>query len=467
MLDLTKVKHHPALDELVPVLSIKADNADLPFFRVIVAYYLSMMAATMRATVVTGNDEIPANCYALALAPSGTGKGRATTLMESAALKGFRERFISETLPEIAEQHMWMLASQRAAKKGTEDQNEYNALAKEYESCGAYAFVYDNGSGPAIKQMRQKKLLIANAGALNLIIDELAQNLLGASEALSVYLELYDQGLTRAKITMNSSERKRTEEITGKTPANLLLFGEPMELFKGDETENKFYSFLQTGYARRTIFAYGRPEKLFKNLTPKEVIKKRRDTSNQAAIDRWTSHFTYLADINKYDWQVSVPEAVEELLVAYQQDCEKRADLLPKQDIIRRAELTHRYFQGSQAGRHIRLRRRMSDHGRDPHASSSEAGGGVRRVLPEHADPGTSLRQAGAVYRRHRQGGHPCRSAAGAPLLQGRGGSQERHDLSGCGLGLQEQHPDQEELRTQWDRILLRGIPQGDLPGMR
>ena len=72
MIDLSKVDHHPAIQDIVEVLCNKTSNTDKGFFRVIVAYYISMMAASQRASLVTKDrGEIPINCYALALASSG------------------------------------------------------------------------------------------------------------------------------------------------------------------------------------------------------------------------------------------------------------------------------------------------------------------------------------------------------------------------------------------------------------
>lgn len=49
-----------------------------------------------------------------------------------------------------------------------------------------------------MKQMRHK-LLMADAGSVNLQIDEIGSNLVGNVDVLNTFLELYDMGLIKPK----------------------------------------------------------------------------------------------------------------------------------------------------------------------------------------------------------------------------------------------------------------------------
>ncbi len=345
MVDLSEVPHHPAIEEMAEVLSHRTQNLDLPFFRVIAAYFLSVMASSMRARMDTKDrGEIPVNGYTLAFAPSGAGKGFSVNIMEHEFLKGFRKTFIENTLPTLAEGNLWKIASSRAARKGTTEEDEHFGLAKEYEDTGAYPFVFDGGTVPAIKQIRQK-LLLANAGSINLQIDEIGSNLIGATEVLNAYLELYDQGYIKPKLTKNTHDNKRTEEIEGKTPANMLLFGTPSKLLDGGTTEDHFYSFLETGYARRCIFALGKPVPASSQLTPTEVYTQLIDPANQGQASKWASHFTWLADETHFNWLIDVPDNIAIELLTYRIECERQASEMPEYDDIRKAEISHRYFK--------------------------------------------------------------------------------------------------------------------------
>ncbi len=75
-IDLSNVKHHPVIAEISQALSERTRNPDLPFFRTIAVYFTSVIASTMRATLLTKDrGEIPVNAYVLALNSTGTGKG--------------------------------------------------------------------------------------------------------------------------------------------------------------------------------------------------------------------------------------------------------------------------------------------------------------------------------------------------------------------------------------------------------
>ena len=209
MINLTGVTHHPAIEEIVEVLCNKTQNTDRGFFRTEVAYFLAKMASNMRALIVTKDrGEIPVNIYALALATSGFGKGHSVNLVENEFMKGFKKRFIEDTMPMIAEKTLWEIANSRAARQGTDQQEEFDKADNEYKRAGAYPFTFDSGTVPAVKQLRNK-LLMANCGAVNLQIDEVGSNLMSNVDVLTLFLELYDQGIVKQKLTKNTAENTR------------------------------------------------------------------------------------------------------------------------------------------------------------------------------------------------------------------------------------------------------------------
>lgn len=345
MVDLSQVAHHPAIEEVVDVLCKRTQNNDRPFFRTSVAYFLSVMAATMRAKVNTADrGEIPVSTYAISLSPSGTGKGFSVGILENEFFSDFRQTFREHTLPLLAEQNMWKLAMNRAARKTTEEQAEYDGLVKEYDSTGAYPFVFDGGSMPAVKQIRQK-LLIANAGSINLQVDEIGTNLLNAAEILGGFLELYDQGRIKAKLTKHSSENKRTEEIEGKTPSNMLLFGTPSQLLDGAMIEDTFFTLLETGYARRCLFSFGEPEPAAEKKSVEDIYDDLTAAQSFGQASKWSVHFATLADATKHNWTVDVPRDVGVELLRYKIKCEEQARAMRDHETVRQAEMSHRYFK--------------------------------------------------------------------------------------------------------------------------
>lgn len=346
MIDLTGVVHHPAIEEIVDVLAAKTQNTDRGFFRVEMAYFLAKMASSMRAIISTKDrGEIPVNMYALNLATSGYGKGHSVAIVEGEFLAGFKKRFMEETFPIVAEKHLWDIASDRAIRNGTDQQEEFEKAESEFKRAGALPFTYDSATGPAIKQLRHK-LVMANCGALNLQVDEVGTNLVASLEPLALYLELYDQGLIKPKLTKNTAESQRNEEMDGKTPANLLLFGTPSKLLDGGPTEDAFYSLLDTGYARRCLFGWGQAaNKAHNTLTPAEIYANLIKPSNNAMVDKWANHFHSLADPAVFGWKMMVEDDVGIELLTYKIACEKQAATYSDHEEIRKAEMEHRYFK--------------------------------------------------------------------------------------------------------------------------
>lgn len=345
MKDIATLPHHPMIEEIVDVLCNKTQNTDRGFFRVMVAYYLAKLAASMRATIITKDrGSVPVNVYALSLAVSGSGKGFSVNVLEGDFIKGFKDRFMNDTFPTVAETNLWDIANERALRKNTDPQQEYDKVSGEFQRAGALAFTFDSGTPAAVKQMRHK-MLLANAGSINLQIDEIGSNLIGNMDVLNVFLELYDQGMVKQKLTKNTHENIRSEELDGKTPTNMLLFGTPSKLLDGGKTEDEFYSFLETGYARRCIFAYGERHRAADTLTPEEIYRRMASATSQADIDKWAAHFTRLADPTKFNWKLFVDDTVGIELLTYRIACEKFADSLPEHEEIRKAEVSHRYFK--------------------------------------------------------------------------------------------------------------------------
>ena len=344
-IDLSTVPHHPAVEDIVDVLCNKTQNIDRGFFRAEVAYFLAKMASCMRATIVTKDrGEISVNLYVLALATSGFGKGHSVNIVENEFLKGFKTRFMEDTFAVISEQNLWNIANTRAARNGTDQQEEFEKAEKEFKQAGAFPFTFDSGTPPAVKQLRHK-LLLSSAGSINFQVDEIGSNLLGVSDVLTLFLELFDQGLVKQKLTKNTAENTRTEELDGKTPTNALLFGTPSKLLDGAQTEDQFYSFLETGYARRCLFGFGQHQRAGENMSPEEVFRRLTEQTNVDTVNKWSNHFHNLADPAVFGWKMVVEDEVAIQLLAYKIDCEHIADQLAEHEDIKKAELSHRYFK--------------------------------------------------------------------------------------------------------------------------
>ena len=345
MIPFDEMTFHPTAEKLVDVLRHKAQQEDPLFFRVLVAYYFSMMAAQMRCVIATPDrGDIPVNMYALNLAPSGLGKGLSTNVLEEEVINQFKDRFIDETFPLLAEQHLPKVANKRALRKGTDPDEELEKVQKEFTGLGPLMFSFSEATSPAVKQMRHK-LLLANAGAMNMEVDEIGLNLSGIAEVLAPFLELYDKGKTKDKLIKESSDNKRLEEVKGNTPTNLMMFGAPVKLFDGAATEAQLTAFLDTGYARRCFFGYIRAAHKNLTLSAEDIYDMYTSDASTKLLEQLSDKFYNLADIINVNKRLVMEKETCLDLINYRIWCDHQADKLPEHEESKKAELSHRYFK--------------------------------------------------------------------------------------------------------------------------
>ena len=346
-MDFSNVEHNPCLEEITDLICRKTQNTDTGFFHVEVAYFLSKMAASMRAYIDSADrGQIPVNCYAICLATSGYSKGYSVNIMEDTILSGFKREFCGRLFHIIADRNINARAEDIAVANQLEVEDVIQQLKDSYNKAGNYVFTFDSGTSPAVKQMRNK-LLLSEIGAINFEQDELASNLLSSTDVIAVFLELYDQGKVKTKLIKNTSENVRDLDIDGKTPANMLLFGTPVKLFDGGTTEDFFYSMLDTGYARRCLFGYGlnNDKKAYYSQTAEEIYEALVEPKNKEITDKWNSYFTSLAQESMYNFRIELQKREAIQLLEYRIECEKKADELSQYAEIQKAELNHRYFK--------------------------------------------------------------------------------------------------------------------------
>lgn len=341
-----EMQYHPTAEKLVKILQTKTLNRNPLFFRVVVAYYFGLVASHMRTNIKgwAGRGTIPVNVYTLALSPSGSGKGHAVGLIEGEVINNFRNIFYDHTFPISAEQHCEQLAIKRANKNGTDVDEELIKLGKDFQNLGALLFTFDSASTPAIKQMRQK-VLMANAGSINLQIDEIGANFSSSIEALTAYLELYDKGLIKDKLIKSSAENQRYDRIEGHTPANMMMFGTPSKLLDGAKIEEQLTEMLEMGYARRCLFAYTETANKETDISVDDMYEKLFNDDNDDTLEELSEHFGELADLSLLNQSLTIKPETVKYLLQYRLLCERKAQEYTESQVIQRSELEHRYFK--------------------------------------------------------------------------------------------------------------------------
>ncbi len=343
---MNEPKYNQLSEEIVDILVAKTQSQNRHFFRILVAYYLSKVASMMRCNIETKDrGVIPVNTYVLNLMPSGAGKGFSTNIIEEDIIEGFRTNFLSHILPEESANELAIIANKRAARDPELSQEDATAdVQKEYDALGNLAFSFDSGTSPAVKQMRQK-LLMSNCGSMNLELDEVGSNLTNNAEMLNTFLELYDVGKVKQKLTKNTKENMRGEELTGRTPTNMMLFGTPTKLLDGSRVEEEFKQMLETGYARRMLFGYDININSIQQQTAEELYDALTSNTVNADILRIESLMTNLADRGKFNTVLTMSKEDTIGLLQYKLSCENQARELKPHEETQKAEMSHRYYK--------------------------------------------------------------------------------------------------------------------------
>ena len=336
---------HPTMEKVVDILRKKTQNQNPMFFRLVVSYFFAKLASMMRTHVVLADDQIiPVNMYAINLAPSGSGKGHSINIMEENVIAGFRHKFLNETFPTKADQRIKEIAVRRAHRDAEDPKDVETRTRLEFEEQGVLLFSFDSGTSAAIKQMRTK-LLMAQAGSMNLEMDEIGSNFTGNTELLNAYLELFDTGRIKQKLIKNTRDNVRSEDLFGQTPTNMLLFGTPVKLLNGSRTEDEFFDMQEIGYARRCYYGYSRHRLPAKEQTAQDMYKIYHDPKASQFLATLNSRFEALADISLFGQKIKMKQDTLMKLYEYRIACQNEADKLSEFSELQRSEIAHRYFK--------------------------------------------------------------------------------------------------------------------------
>lgn len=347
ILNFDSLKYHPVQEEIIKVLQIRTQNENPLFFRIMTAYYFAVMAAHMRCSISgwVGKGTIPCNVYAINLSPSGTGKGHSSRIYEDDLLREFKRIYLNHTFPAQADINLELLANQRAIRTGSAGlDKERDQIMKEYKLLGEPMFVFSEATEGGIKQMRQK-LLMANAGASNLQVDEIGVNLQDTLEALNPYLELYDKGQVKDKLIKSSADNARYEKLEGVTPANLMAFGSANKLLDGGKNEQILIEYLEMGMGRRCIFGFSNVSTKAVHKTVDQIMDELFDPKNDDALEHLAQRFGALADMRNLNKVIHMPREVARALVEYKHHCETLGHTMHESMAIQKTEQDHRYFK--------------------------------------------------------------------------------------------------------------------------
>ena len=344
MIPYDSLEHHKSSEELVKVLTDRTQVDEPLFFRLMVGYHFAMVAASMRTLIrMPEGNTVPVNMYCLNLAPSNFGKTRAANILSKEVLNQFIPRFLEDTFPLLAEENLPKIALRRASRKGSDPDEELTRTQNEFDGTGEMLFSFDSGTDAAVKQMRHK-LLMANAGAMNLLIDEVGLHLGKNGDLLDVFMELYD-GEVRTKLVKNTRENRRNEELRGTSPTNMMLFGTSNKLLDGGKQEEDLMSMLESGYARRCFFGMVKSNIKKVQLTPEQALQMAKGASQSTVLDDMSDRLGSLADAINANTEIQVPDETALLMYQYKLDCEQKAASYKEHEDIQKTETMSRFFK--------------------------------------------------------------------------------------------------------------------------
>lgn len=337
--------YHPLSERIVDLLVTRTSTTDRHFFRLMTAFYMGVVSSMMRAHLRTQDrGDIPINCYSACLSTSGSGKNYASNSLEDIILMPFKTPFLADIMYPEARNTVTRLAVEESRKSGEDPDVIKETLGKEFYAIGEYALTFDSATSAAVRQQR-RKLQLAGAGALNLIIDEVGDNLIRNYESLTDYLSLYDKGILKQKITKHTAESKRGIELDCPTPANLLMFGTPSKVLDGTTTEEQFFTLLETGFARRMLFGFNPTVNKVAGLTPEELFEMACKSNSVMATNEMSAVFIDLAKPEHFHKFIRVPRELSIKFIEYRMKCEEMALDMPDHQEIQKTELSHRYFK--------------------------------------------------------------------------------------------------------------------------
>lgn len=346
MKDINEMKHFHLLEQIVNNISKRTRRDDTRFFEIMTCHALMKLPSMMNVRVDAfnyGNHNI--NMYGVAFASSGFSKGYASRILKSEITQKFFNKYRRNVAPFVIDANLRDIANKRAASQNLDPDETLLKVQGEYNKTGEDVYEFDSGSPEGIKQQRER-ILMGGIGALNYEVDEMASKFMTLTDIDHVFLDLFD-GSIGTKLTKNTQDNKRSVQMFGQCPTNLLLFGEDNTLFDGGSNEKTFLNFLNKGYARRSWFGTSEinpPKAVSVDKRLREVLDISIGSETQAISDS----LAVLADDVNAGVTVTVSQAAMRLLVEYELYCETEANKIPTTTQVNRIfikETQGRYFK--------------------------------------------------------------------------------------------------------------------------
>jgi len=333
--------YHPLLEEIVNGIKTKTNVNDSHFFRIMTIYKIAQMISSMRVTVsYEGGQNLPLSIFVLALAGSGFSKGFSMGILQDEVFNGFYEKYkiLYEDRKDL---RLSVLAQELEMEKNISLESAEAQINKKFSKFPKFIYSAGSATTEGIRGLMSAFDMVG-IGSVNLEIDEIGDQLAANEEALDILMIPYDKGGMKNKLRQTNSQ----EDIDGGVPTNLCMFGTPVRLLDGSKTEERFMSYLVTGYGRRLLYAYGDIKALKgKTKTAEERYDELVALNNSSIFENISKKLEQYADKNLIGQNVVLTKEANVLLLSYQNYCTNLAEQFKETQILQTAEMIHRYFR--------------------------------------------------------------------------------------------------------------------------
>lgn len=329
------------INELTELIQSKTGIKNKHFIRLMILNQFSQVATNMRVSIkYYDGTVIPVNMYGLAMAVSGFGKGRLTNILEDELFYKFKNKFMNELAPSISVESLQNLAEDICVKNGIDQEEAMDMVMKRWNTLPKFLYNFSEATDAGLKGARER-MTMAGVGGTNMMIDEIGINLEKMEDVVGTMLEVYDMAKAKSKLIKVDSNSD-----SGRVPASLFMFGTPSRLMDGSKTEARFFSMLQTGYARRTLFAYVREYESTNEVDADEILNIAKNGIVSNGTDEFADRLELLASMDWHNKEITIPDDVAKEIIKFEKiDCVNEVSKLKDHQELLRLEITHEYWK--------------------------------------------------------------------------------------------------------------------------
>lgn len=339
---------HQVTEEYIDMIQTLVHIEDRHLFEMMVFYFYGAMAGTHGASVESENfGNIPLNIYGIPLAPSGFGKNHTLNMIKDYIFNPFYEVFMDRTFDDAKDARFGEMADLYAKamrKSGSitppSTEEIFKEMENDYMALGSFNTFFEEATVAALRQL-SSSVQMTNANSLNLIVDEIGSVLNDVTPALAPFLKLYDVGKMETKVLKHHKDSTRTIDLPFRTPANMLLFGEPDMLLNGSDNQEKFLDLINTGMGRRCFFCLVDSKPAISSTA--EELYELASSNRNKFLD--SSYWEELGNPEYHNKVIKLEKEQSLRLLNYRIENSKKALKYKSYEKLQKTELEHRHFK--------------------------------------------------------------------------------------------------------------------------